>query len=53
MIRWRMSDDRKALRADLEALAATPQLVRLIVAHDKLALGAEAASSLRAAAASL
>jgi hypothetical protein len=42
--------DRKALRADLERLAATPQLVRLIVAHEKVASGAEAASALRQAA---
>lgn len=42
--------DRKALRADLERLAATPGLVRLIVAHEKVASGAEAASALRQAA---
>jgi hypothetical protein len=42
--------DRKALRADLERLAATPGLVRLIVSHEKVASGAEAASALRQAA---
>jgi hypothetical protein len=42
--------DRKALRAELERLAAIPDLVRLIVAHEKVASGGEAASALRRAA---
>ncbi|QRK11315.1 hypothetical protein JQX13_15295 [Archangium violaceum] len=42
--------DRKALRAELERLAALPDLVRLIVAHEKVASGGEAASALRRAA---
>lgn len=42
--------DKKALRADFERLAATPDLVRVIVAHEKVARGAEAAASLRQAA---
>jgi hypothetical protein len=43
-------DDKKALRADLERLATTPELVRLIVAHEKLATGPAAAAALRKAA---
>ncbi|MDC0710654.1 hypothetical protein POL68_19415 [Stigmatella sp. ncwal1] len=42
--------DAKALRADLERYAALPGLVRLIVSHEKLASGAEAAQALRLAA---
>jgi hypothetical protein len=42
--------DRAALRRDLERLAALPGLTRLIVAHEKLAQGAEAAAALRTAA---
>ncbi|HEX8435580.1 hypothetical protein [Archangium sp.] len=42
--------DRKALRAELERLAAIPDLVRLIVSHEKVASGGEAASALRRAA---
>jgi hypothetical protein len=42
--------DRDAFRAELERLAATPQLQRLIVAHDRLATGADAAAALRQAA---
>jgi hypothetical protein len=42
--------DRKALRAELERLATIPDLVRLIVAHEKVASGGEAASALRRAA---
>ncbi|HZL18275.1 MAG TPA: hypothetical protein VFG23_11065, partial [Polyangia bacterium] len=42
--------DRAALRRDLERLAALPGLTRLIVAHEKLARGAEAAAALRTAA---
>jgi hypothetical protein len=39
---WRVRD-RVALRRDLERLAETPELTRLIVAHDKVALGREQA----------
>jgi hypothetical protein len=42
--------DKQAFRGELERLAATPSLVRLIVAHDKVASGAEAAAALRRAA---
>jgi hypothetical protein len=42
--------DQKALRADLERLAAIPGLVRLIVSHEKVASGPEAAAALRTAA---
>lgn len=42
--------DKKALRADLEKLAGTPQLQRLIVAHEKIASGPDAADALRRAA---
>ena len=42
--------DKKAMRADLERLAAIPDLVRLIVAHEKVASGADAAAALRRAA---
>lgn len=42
--------DRKALRADLERYAQLPSLVRLIVSHDKVAHGSEAARALRKAA---
>ena len=50
LIRWRMADNRKALRAELERLAQTAGLVRVIVAHDKVASGPDAAATLRAAA---
>ncbi len=42
--------DKAALRTRLEQLAATPRLVRLIVAHEKVASGADAAAALRQAA---
>jgi hypothetical protein len=42
--------DKKALRADLEKYAALPELTRLIVAHEKVATGADAAAALRQAA---
>jgi hypothetical protein len=42
--------DQPALRRHLERLAATPNLQRLIVSHEKVANGAEAASALRQAA---
>jgi len=42
--------DKRALRADFERLAALPDLVRVIVAHEKIAHGAEARSALVTAA---
>lgn len=42
--------DRDAFRGDLERLATTPELVRLIVAHDRMATGGDAAAALRQAA---
>jgi hypothetical protein len=45
-----MVKDRDAFRADLERLAATPDLTRLIVAHDRMATGSAAAAALRQAA---
>ena len=41
--------DKKALRADLERFAGMPELTRLIVAHEKVASGPEAAQALRSA----
>lgn len=45
--------DKRALRGELERFAALPDLARVIVAHDRLASGPDAAAALRAAAASL
>lgn len=42
--------DKKALRADFERFAALPNLVRVIVAHEKVASGADARASLLQAA---
>jgi hypothetical protein len=42
--------DKRALRENLERLAETPELTRLIVAHEKVAQGADAAAALRTAA---
>ena len=42
--------DKKALREDLERFAEHPDLVRLIVAHEKVAKGPDAANALRKAA---
>lgn len=42
--------DKRALRSDLERLAATRDLQRLVVAHEKVAHGADAAAALRKAA---
>jgi hypothetical protein len=42
--------DKRALRAELERFAALPELVRVIVAHEKVASGPEASSALRQAA---
>jgi hypothetical protein len=43
-------DDRGALREDLQRYSRTPNLVRLIVAHEKVAQGADAARALQTAA---
>jgi hypothetical protein len=43
-------EDQKAMRADLERFATMPDLVRLVVAHEKVARGPEAATALRKAA---
>lgn len=48
--KWVLVKDQAALRAHLERLANLPDLVRLIVSHDKVASGAEAAAALREAA---
>jgi hypothetical protein len=42
--------DKHALRGDLERYAAMPGLVRLVVSHEKVVQGPEAASALRQAA---
>jgi len=42
--------DRKALREDLERFAEHPELVRLVVAHEKVAKGPDAANALKTAA---
>jgi hypothetical protein len=43
-------DDKPALRADLERYAAMPELVRVVVAHEKVEQGPAAAAALRQAA---
>jgi hypothetical protein len=45
--------DKKALREDLVRLSATPDLVRVIVAHGEMAKGEEAARAIKAATAYL
>jgi hypothetical protein len=50
LARWVYVKDQPALRAHLERLAKLPDLVRLIVAHENVARGAEAAAALRQAA---
>jgi hypothetical protein len=50
LAKWVFVKDRKALRADLERLALTPELERLIVAHEKVASGRAAADALQRAA---
>ncbi|HVJ92890.1 MAG TPA: hypothetical protein VM580_23980 [Labilithrix sp.] len=42
--------DKRALRQDLERFAEQPDLVRLVVAHEKVAKGPDAANALRTAA---
>jgi hypothetical protein len=51
--RWMLIKDKKAFTAQLDALAATPGLRRLMFAHGKPAVGAEAAEGLRAVSAQL
>jgi len=48
-----MVKDKAALRAELERLSSLPNLVRLIVSHEKIAMGDEARHALRTAAAYL
>jgi len=48
-----MVKDKPALRAELERLSSLPNLVRLIVSHEKIATGDEARLALRTAAAYL
>lgn len=50
LVRLVYAKDQPALRAHLERLAALPQLVRLVVSHEKVAHGDEAAAALRQAA---
>lgn len=50
LVRWVYVKDQPALRAHLERLADLPQLVRLIVSHENVAEGPEAAAALRQAA---
>jgi hypothetical protein len=50
LVRLLYVKDQPALRKHLERLAATPNLQRLIVAHEKVSSGADAASALRQAA---
>jgi hypothetical protein len=53
VVKLAMIADKKALRGELERLAAIPDLQRLIVAHGAVATGRDAASALRTAAAAL
>lgn len=53
VVKLELVRDAKALRADLERLAATPDLKRLIVSHEKLSTGLAAAAALRKAATDL
>jgi hypothetical protein len=53
LVKLVMIKDKEALRADLERLASTPELTRLVVAHEKVASGKSAADALRTAAATL
>lgn len=48
--KWTLIQDKKALRADFERYAAREDLVRLIVAHEKVASGNEARQALLKAA---
>jgi hypothetical protein len=48
--KWMFVKDKAALRADFERFAALPDLVRVIVSHEKVARGPDAAEALRKAA---
>jgi len=51
LAKYSLVKDKAALRAELERLAALPDLVRMIVSHDKLTQGREqTASALKQAA---
>jgi hypothetical protein len=52
-VKLELVKDKAALKAHLERLAATPELVRLIVSHVRMSQGQAAAAALRSAAASL
>jgi hypothetical protein len=49
LAKWALVKDKEALGAELERLAAMPDLVRLIVSHEKVASGPAAAAALRQA----
>jgi hypothetical protein len=49
LAKWMLVTDANAVREELGRLADTPQLQRLVVSHEKVAHGAEAASALREA----
>jgi hypothetical protein len=53
IVKMELVKDAAALRSDLERLAATPDLVRLIVSHERPSRGRDARSALFAAAGSL
>lgn len=50
LAKWMLVDDKAAFRSDLLRLAETKDLVRLMVAHENVAHGADAAAALRKAA---
>jgi len=50
LVKFMLVSDKPAFRGDLLRYAQTPDLVRLIVAHEKVAHGTDAAGSLRKAA---
>jgi hypothetical protein len=50
LAKWLLVKDAAALRRDLERWAELPDLVRLIVAHEKVATGPDARAALRTAA---
>jgi hypothetical protein len=50
VFRWLGVKDKAAFRENLERMAATPGLVRVVVAHEKVASGADAPAALRQAA---
>lgn len=50
LVKLLLVKNKRALRAHLERFAEQPDLVRLVVAHEKVANGPDAASALRKAA---